>query len=176
MKKLMVLLMAMLLVVSTCLMAGCGATNACKAVTRALTQYDGQYSNSTLQQDEYQNVDVALYTSGKTLIFHARLDSNVLIMIHISKNGEEVFFACDDSASKTYVTIACDDDFEVEYVSVYNKPDETTHELISKNDAKYDQVLQSAQNHMANAAGYFDKVVCQLTNGQFCSIRQFLDD
>ena len=148
MKKLTIILMAMLLVVSTCLMAGCGATNAYKAVTSALTQYDGQYSNTTLQQDEYQSVNVALYTSGKTLIFHARLDSNVLIMIHISKNGEEVFFACDDSASKTYVTIDCDDDLEVEYDSVYNKPDQATHELIAPTDAKYDQVLQSAQNHI----------------------------
>ena len=174
MKKLTIILMAMLLVVSTCLMAGCGKTVAYQDIKAVLNNYGGQINIDDYQQSDYDNVDLVFYYDPNAIIFHANMSRDLYVYIHVSADGEKVSFVCKDVAVGGYVVVSCDDDLEVEYVDVYTLANGSTDARISSTHEKYDQIWNSTKEHITTAVGYFEQVVCRYTNGKYCTIRQMM--
>ena len=174
MKKLTIILMAMLLVVSTCLMAGCGKTVAYRDIKTVLNSNGGQINIDDYQQSDYDNVDIVFYYDPNAIIFHANMSSALYVYIHVSAEGEKVSFVCKDVATGGYVVVGCDDDLEMEYVDVYTLVNGSPDTRISSTHEKYDQIWDSTKEHITTTVGYFEQVVCQYTNGKYCTIRQMM--
>ena len=176
MKKLMVFLMAMLLIASTCLMVGCGKTVAYKDIKAVLDSNGGQINIDDYQQSDYDNVDLVFYYDPNTIIFHANMSSSLYVYIHVSADGESVSLVCKDVAVGGYVVVGCDDDLEVEYVDVYTLANGSPDTRISSTHEKYDQIWNSTKEHISTAVSYFNAVTCQYTNGKYCTLRQLMEN